>query len=32
MAHGIGMTGMDPQTGAALTEALEQAVRKLGGA
>lgn len=32
MAHSIGMTGMDPQTGAALTEALLQATRKLGGA
>jgi hypothetical protein len=32
MAHSIGMTGMDPQTGAALTEALEQAIRKHGGA
>jgi hypothetical protein len=32
MTHSIGMTGMDPQTGAALTEALEQANRKLGDA
>ena len=32
MTHSIGMTGMDPQTGVALTEALEQANRKLGGA
>lgn len=32
MAHSIGMTGMDPQTGAALNDALEQANRKLGGA
>jgi len=32
MAHSIGMTGMDPQTGAALTEALLQATRQLGGA
>jgi hypothetical protein len=32
MAHSIGMTGMDPQTGAALTEALLQATRQIGGA
>jgi len=32
MAHSIGMTGMDPQTGAALTEALLQATRQVGGA
>ncbi|GAA5005974.1 hypothetical protein FNZ56_05640 [Pseudoluteimonas lycopersici] len=32
MAHSIGMTGMDPQTSAALTEALLQATRQLGGA
>jgi len=32
MAHSIGMTGMDPQTGAALNEALLQATRQLGGA
>jgi len=31
MAHSIGMTGMDPQTGATLIEALEQANRKLDG-
>lgn len=30
MAHSIGMTGMDPQTGAALTEALLHATRQLG--
>ncbi|MFT3898229.1 MAG: hypothetical protein QM719_11145 [Thermomonas sp.] len=32
MAHSIGMTGMDPQTGAALNEALLQATRQVGGA
>jgi hypothetical protein len=32
MAHSIGMTGMDPQTGTALTEALLQATRQLGEA
>jgi hypothetical protein len=32
MSHSIGMTGMDPQTGAALNEALLQATRTLGGA
>jgi hypothetical protein len=31
MSHSIGMTGMDPQTGAALTEALLQATRQIGG-
>jgi len=31
MAGNIGITGMDPQTGAALTAALEQANRQLGG-
>ena len=32
MAHSIGMTGMDPHTGAALAEALLQATRRLGDA
>lgn len=31
MSHSIGMTGMDPQTGATLNEALSQATRTLGG-
>ncbi len=32
MTRSIGITGMDPQTGAALTEALKQANATLGGA
>ena len=32
MSQSIGMTGMDPQTGAALNEALLQATRMIGGA